>query len=77
MNRHLMALAGIGAALVLVAGCGKKGPLEPPPGAPASAREVPEAAPQAADMDRMIDPLDGPATTPQWPGTSSSIGGPR
>lgn len=70
MNKHLMALLGIAAALLLVAGCGKKGPLEAPEGASGK-------APEMETPDRTMAPIDNPSVTPQWPGSYSSTGRPR
>jgi predicted small lipoprotein YifL len=61
MKKHLNALTGICVALLLVTGCGKKGPLE----APGSATEAPLEAETA-------QPLDNPSVTPQWPGAATS-----
>jgi len=61
MKKHLIALTGICVALLLVTGCGKKGPLE----APGSAME-------ARQEDETVQPLDNPSVSPQWPGAATS-----
>ena len=66
MNKHLIVLIGLVAALMLGTGCGKKGPLEPPSGA----AETPE-------VDQTVVPMDNPSITPKWPGTGAPSTGSR
>ena len=49
MNRNLVMGAALAVVLVSVAGCGRRGPLEPPVGA--------SVAPKPAASDRMIAPV--------------------
>ena len=64
MKKHLIALIGVSAAMLLVAGCGTKGPLEPPPGET-----------EAPQVDKTVEPMGSPAVTPKWPGAASSTTG--
>jgi len=67
-SRHL-AIAALCAALAL-AGCGRKGPLEPPPGSPAAQREAEQQRqPQGLGQGLVLPRTAEPATTqpPQEP----------
>jgi len=58
------AIAAIGAALVL-GGCGRKGPLDPPP----TASAVPQATTQPEEPPRLgMSPLDADETPTARPG---------
>ena len=63
MKKHLITLIGVSVALLLVAGCGKKGGLEAP-AASTSASETPE-------VDETVQPMDNPSVTPKWPGAAT------
>jgi predicted small lipoprotein YifL len=58
MKKQLIVLVGITLGLMFVAGCGKKGPLEPPP----NSVETPKAD------NSVKPPKTGPQVTPTWPG---------
>jgi predicted small lipoprotein YifL len=45
------------AAAIGLSACGRKGPLEPPPGAAAVAPQADEATPPKPDKDFILDPL--------------------
>ncbi len=59
-----LAMIAVLAATLGLAGCGRKGPLDPPPGA--SLAEPAEAAPHASSSAAAINPMAAPAksTTP-------------
>ncbi len=54
-----LALIGVAVASLTLAGCGRKGPLNPPPGASLASEPQPDAAPSGAS-DPLVAPIGQP-----------------
>ena len=52
-----LALIGVAVASLTLAGCGRKGPLDPPPGASAAAADQQAGAVPAGASDPLIAPI--------------------
>jgi predicted small lipoprotein YifL len=72
LSRPLLRLAVVGAlaAALGLAGCGRKGPLDPPPTAAA-----PAGQPQATNQPAFMTPFGGPPETSSSTGQTASGGG--
>jgi predicted small lipoprotein YifL len=70
---YRLALVGVALTALTLAGCGRKGPLDPPPGAsmasapPAAATPVGEADPLAATLGQQLDGRPAQRPTPAGP----------
>ena len=54
-----LALIGVAVASLTLAGCGRKGPLDPPPGASLASEPQPDAAPSGASGP-LVAPIGQP-----------------
>jgi predicted small lipoprotein YifL len=69
-----LALIGVALASLTLAGCGRKGPLDPPPAA--SVTGEPQASAPAAGASPMVSPFGGQAKT-ENPGSRTQPAGPN